>query len=90
MKLSIKTIAITFALLGSTATVAHANIGQGYIDSAIRSAHSGSGNVNVFVNGNTATLSGWIEDSQSRAQVLAAAHKLPGVDTVNGHIFVSN
>ena len=90
MKLSMKTVAITFALLGSAATTAHANIGQGYINSEIKSAYSGNGNVNVFVDGNTATLSGWIEDSHSRAQVLAAAKNLPGVDSVKGHIFVSN
>ncbi len=90
MKLSMKTAAIALALLGSAATTAHANIGQGYFNSAISSAYSGNGNVNVFVDGNTATLSGWIEDSQSRAQVLSAAAMLPGVDTVKGHIFVSN
>ncbi len=90
MKLSIKTVAITFALLGSVASVAHANIGQGYINSAIQSAYSGNGNVNVFVNGDTATLSGWTEDSHSRAQVFAAAQMLPGVENVQGQVFVSN
>jgi len=86
MKFSNIALAAAFALTlsGPAAAISSADI------AADLSSTITAGNVHVTVDGNEATLFGWVEDSHSKQAAAQAALAIDGIDSVRNRIFTSN
>jgi len=87
MKIIAKSIAAT-ALVLAIAAPASAMVSPQLKQNIISAAGSGS-NVNVIVNGDTVTLSGYVEDAYAFSQVMRAADS-EGVSKVISNIVRTN
>jgi len=80
--MKLRHIAATFALATVISAPAFAMVSQSDINRRIQSATSGGGNVSVTVRGDTAYLSGRVEDQLSRNAAHRAALATHGIEKV--------
>ncbi len=73
-------VAATFAAVGPASAVTHSEVSQN-----VRQALTGTGQVSVTVDGDTALLFGY-SDTMGKLAAERAAKATPGIDTVINHI----
>ena len=86
-KVSIPAIAVAAALFAGSAA---AIVPQGDLNSAVQSAVSPVANIQVTVNGNVATITGYSPKHQDTQAATQAALQIQGVESVVNHMFRSH